>query len=209
MNNYCIQRVIKGAVLTMAAALLGMCASSASAQGTRPGTRPGTMSERDRNLRDREMQITLMEKGAKGSPKPEPQLLLREINEDFARLQVVNNEVKLKTSANAVLDFKYVSDAAAEIKKRSTRLRTNLVFPDSAKADKREETPPAEGLKSRLVTLDRLIRSFVTNPVFTDANVINTELAAKARGDLDEIIDLSDKIKKHAANLNKAKANSH
>ncbi|MFN2491745.1 MAG: hypothetical protein ABR501_02540 [Pyrinomonadaceae bacterium] len=165
------------------------------------------MSERDRNLRDREMQITLMEKGAKGSPRPEPQLLLREINEDFARLQVVNNEVKLKAFTNPVLDFKYVSDAAAEIKKRSTRLRTNLVFPERAKPEKREETPPAEGLKSQLVSLDRLIRSFVTNPVFTDANVINTELAAKARGDLDEIIDLSDKVKKHAAKLNKANPN--
>ncbi len=75
MNNYCIQRVIKGAVLTMAAALLSISASSAKAQGPLPGK----MSERDRNLRDREMQITLMEKGAKGSPKPEPQLLLREI----------------------------------------------------------------------------------------------------------------------------------
>ena len=130
MNNYCSPVTMKGAVLTIAAALLGISASSARAQGTLPGT----MSERDRNLRDREMQITLMEKGAKGSPKPEPQLLLREINEDFARLQVVNNEVKLKTSANPVLDFKYVSDAAAELKKRSSRLRTNLVFPESAKA---------------------------------------------------------------------------
>ncbi|CAN5845550.1 hypothetical protein BH18ACI4_BH18ACI4_26850 [soil metagenome] len=205
MNKYSIQRVSKGTVFAMAAALLCMCASSASAQRTRPGT----MSERDRNLRDREMQITLMEKGAKGSPKPEPQLLLREINEDFARLQVVNNEVKLKTSANAVLDFKYVSNAAAEIKKRSTRLRTNLVFPESAKTEKREQTLLTEGLKSQLVKLDRLIRNFVTNPVFTDANVINTELAAKARGDLDEIIELSDKVKKHAANLNKANVNSH
>ena len=46
----------------------------------------------------------------------------------------------------------------------------------------------------------------MTNPVFTDAGVMNAELAAKARGDLDEIIDLSDRVKKHAANLNKANA---
>ncbi len=204
MNNYCSPLVMKGAVLTIAAALLIISASSARAQGSLPGT----MSERDRNLRDREMQITLMEKGAKGSIKREPQLLLKEINEDFARLQVVNNEIKLKAAANPVLDFSYVSDAAAEIKMRSTRLRTNLVFPESAKGEKREKTPPTEGLKSQLVTLDRMIRSFVTNPVFTDANVINTELAARARGDLDEIIDLSDTIKKQATKLKKASANS-
>lgn len=202
MNNYCSLLMMRGAVFTIAIGLLGISASSAKAQGSLPGR----MSDRDRNLRDREMNITLLERGAKEPVKREPGLLLQEINEDFARLQVVNNEMKLKAAADVVLDFKYVSDAAAEIKKRSTRLRTNLVFPESAKVDKREKTPATEGLKSQLATLDRLIRSFVTNPVFTDANVINAELAAKARGDLDEIIDLSNKVKKHATNLNKANA---
>ncbi|MBA3515199.1 MAG: hypothetical protein H0T77_12595 [Pyrinomonadaceae bacterium] len=205
MNSYCLRVVMKGAVLTVGIVLLSFSLSSARAQGSLPPS----MSERERNLRDREMQVTLMEKGAKAPAKREPQLLLKEINEDFARLQVVNNEIKLKASANPVLDFKYVSDAATEIKKRSSRLRANLVFPDSAESDKREKPLTTEGLKSQLVTLDRLIRSFVTNRVFTDAGVINAELAAKARGDLDEIIDLSDTVKKRAANLHKAKANSH
>ncbi len=42
-----------------------------------------------------------------------------------------------------------------------------------------------------------------------DANVVNTELAGKAKGDLDEIIKLCDTIKKHASKLNKASAKSH
>lgn len=201
MNKSCSRVITRGVGLTIAIILATIFASSAKAQGA-----PGPTSDRGRNLRDREMQITLLERGAKESAKREPRLLLQEINEDFARLQVVNNEIKLKSSANIVLDFKYVSDAAAEIKKRSFRLRTNLVFPQTARNDEREKTPPTEGLKSQLTKLDRLIRSFVTNPVFTDANVIDAALAAKARGDLDEIIDLSDKVKKHAAKLNKANA---
>ena len=92
MNNYSSQLMIKVGVLTLAAALLGISAPSARAQGSLPGR----ISERDRNLRDREMQITLLEKGAKEPVKREPRLLLQEINEDFARLQVVNNEIKLK-----------------------------------------------------------------------------------------------------------------
>ncbi len=204
MNKYSSRVMIKGAVLSMAIALFNISASSVSAQGSRPGA----ISERDRNILDREMQITLLEKGPKAIHKREPRLLLQEINEDFARLQVVNNEMKLKGAADVVLDFRYVSEAAAEIKKRSSRLRTNLVFPESDRADKPEKTPANEGLISQLGMLDRLIRRFVTNPVFTDAGVIDAEHAAKARGDLDEIIDLSDKIKKHAAKLNKAKADS-
>lgn len=204
MNNSCSRLITRGVGLTIAIVMVTISASSAKAQGA-----PSPTSERGRNLRDREMQITLLERGARESFKREPRLLLQEINEDFARLQAVNNEVKLKNSANIVLDFKYVYDAAGEIKKRSSRLRTNLVFPETARADKREKTSPTEGLKSQLVKLDRLIRSFVTNPVFTDAGVIDAELAAQARGDLDEIIDLSDKVKKHAANLVKSNSRSH
>ena len=208
MNHQHSLVMMMSAMLTMAIALLNISASSGIAQGKR-GV-PGPSSDRGRNLRDRELQITLLEKGAKQAPKREPRLLLlQEINEDFARLQVVNNEIKMKSGANPVLDFKYVSDAAAEIKRRSSRLRANLVFPESVKIDKREQTPPTAGLKAKLVTLDRLIRSFVTNPVFTDAGVVNTELAAKARGDLDEIIDLTDNVKKQAASLSKAKASSN
>jgi hypothetical protein len=205
MNKDYPRVVIESVVLIMSLALLIISASPARAQGSLPGP----SSDRNRSLRDREMQITLLEKGANERAKPEPGLLLQEINEDFALLQAVNNEIKLKTSASIVLDFKYVSDAAAEIKKRSSRLKTNLVFPESARTDKREKTPPSEGLKAQLVKLDRLIRSFVTNPVFTDAGVVNVELAAKARGDLDEIVELSETVKKKAANLNKAKASSH
>lgn len=205
MRNYHPTLFMNGVRFAVAGVFVCISATSPQAQGRLPST----MSERNRNLMDRETQITLLERGAKETAKREPQLLLQEINEDFARLQVVNNEVKLKASANPVLDFKYVSDAASEIKKRSSRLRTNLVFPESSNTDKREKTPPTEGLKSRLTTLDRLIRSFVTNPVFTDVGVINAELAAKARGDLDEIVDLSDKVKKHAAKLSKQNDNSH
>lgn len=200
MNNPCSCVMMRSAGLTVAIVLLTISAPSARAQGA-----PGPTSDRGRNLRDREMQITLLERGARESVKREPRLLLQEINEDFSRLQVVNNEMKLKSSTEIVLDFKYVADAAAQIKKRSSRLRTNLVFPETARTDKGEKTSPTEGLKSQLTKLDRLIRSFVTNPVFTDANVINAELAARARGDLDEIIDLSDKVKKLAAKLNEAK----
>jgi hypothetical protein len=205
MNNSRSRARIKGAMLTLALVVLTISSLFVQAQ-SRP---PGPTSDRDRNLRDREMQITLLEKGVKEPPRRESRLLLREINEDFARLQVLNNEIKLRAAVGAVLDHKYLSDAAREIKKRSSRLRTNLVFPDYAKRDKTEKTIPTDGLRPQLVTLDRLIRSFVTNPVFTDAGVINAGLAARARGDLDDIIDLSDKIKKQAAKLNKANANSN
>lgn len=167
------------------------------------------MSEHDRNLMDRESQLTMVERGGgKKEAKRDPQLLLSQINEDFGRLQAVNNEVKLKISKDPTFDFKAISDAAAEIKKKSIRLRTNLVFPDSEGKQTSEKPyvlePDSGQLKVSWQTLDHLIKSFVTNPVFTAAGVINAPQAAAAKGDLNAIIDLSDKIKKCADKLNKA-----
>lgn len=198
MKNYPAKPAIH---LTLAFALVALVTTSLQAQRQTTG-----MSERDRNLLDRETQLTLLERGGKPKVKRDPQLLLSQINEDFMRLQAVNNEVKLKISKSITLDFKDISNAATEIKKRSTRLRTNLVFPDSAKEETPKKAPePDDGqLKVPLLTLDRLIRSFVTNPVFTSAGVINAQLAAEAKADLNAIIDLSDKVKKRADKLSKA-----
>ena len=166
------------------------------------------MSERERNLMDRETQLTMVSRGGKREVKRDQQLLLSQINEDFGRLQAVNNEVKLKISKDTTFDFKAISDAATEIKKKSIRLRTNLVFPDSEIKETREKPsvlePDSGQLKVSWQTLDGLIKSFVTNPVFTAAGVINAQHAAAAKADLNAIIDLSDKIKKCADKLNKA-----
>ena len=146
------------------------------------------MSEHDRNLMDRESQLTMVGRGGGGkkAAKRDPQLLLSQINEDFGRLQAVNNQ-EVKISKDPTFDFKAISDAAAEIKKKSIRLRTNLVFPDSEGKETSEKPyvlePDSGQLKVSWQTLDHLIKSFVTNPVFTAAGVINAQQAAAAKGD--------------------------
>lgn len=90
---------------------------------------------------------------------------------------------------------------------RANRRRATCSF--ASTVEKREETSPTEALKSRLVALDIVVRSFVTNPVFIDANVDNTELAGKAKGELDEIIRLCDMVRKQALKLDKASGKSH
>lgn len=202
MKQYRSKQVIRPAVFTaLVAGFVSLAGTSIQAQQQPQSGIP----LHERNLLERELNITLLEKGAQPTVEREPALLLKQINEDFGRLQLVNNQLKLRISANSPFDFKYISDAATEIKNRSKRLRTNLVFPESGKHESRAsiQDQPEADLKASLVKLDRLIRSFVTNRVFKDADVIDAALAAKARGDLDEIIVLSDKIKKRAEKLKK------
>ena len=49
--------------------------------------------------------------------------------------------------------------------------------------------------------MGRLIFSFVDNPFFKEASVVDTELTTKARRDLEDIIELSAQIKKNSAHL--------
>jgi hypothetical protein len=72
------------------------------------------------------------------------------------------------------------------------------------KPPKSEVAADTEQLKSSLAALSGLIARFVNNPMFQNANTIEADLAAKARRDLEDIIELSGQVKKSGERLDKA-----
>jgi hypothetical protein len=141
----------------------------------------------------------------------EPRLALAQIREDFVRIQVVNNDLAAAVSRGAALDLEFVAKSASEIKKRAGRLKDNLALPDYESIF---VVPEASGsaeaqLKSSLVTLKELIREFVMNPLFEKANLVDLQLATKARRDLDDIIEVCGRVKKNSSELGKAAERAH
>ena len=125
-------------------------------------------------------------------------------------------------AARGALDYKRISTAAEEIRQRATRLKANL-FAATA-----EKTPPAKGqvereanreahaaenapesppLKSLLTGLDSAIQSFVSNPMFTNLNVVDVQRSAEARRALEQVIKLSALLGKEADKLRKPSGN--
>lgn len=205
-----------GSLLIAAAALalISLSGIPVQAQARAPNLQAGDpgslgMSDRDRNLLDRETRLRMLEKQRRGPARSDPKLALVQIREDFRRIQVVDNEVMRAVSGNNTLDYKQIAEAAGEIKKCAARLKTNLVFPEGEKDDKSQQSPDPDiaGLKPSLVALDRLILSFVHNPIFKDAGVVDAKLGGKARRDLEIIIELSDKLKKSAERMRKNAGN--
>jgi hypothetical protein len=141
----------------------------------------------------------------------EPRLALAQIREDFVRIQVVNNDLAAAASRGGALDLEFVARSAAEIKKRAGRLRDNLVLPEyeSVFVVPEARGSASEQLKSSLGTLKELIRDFVMNPLFEKADLIDLQLAAKARRDLDDIMELCGRVKKNSAELGKAAEKAH
>ncbi|HVF28321.1 MAG TPA: hypothetical protein VM943_08790 [Pyrinomonadaceae bacterium] len=159
------------------------------------------------DVQRRQFALRMLDKQVGRPNEPlEPQLALAQIREDFLHMQMVNRDMAQMVLTGVPLDPKIIAKSAAEIKKRAGRLKFNLMLPEpekGAKLPKSEVFVEPEHLKSSLAALSELITCFVNNPMFQNANTIEADLAAKARRDLEEIIELSGHVKKSSEKFDK------
>ena len=178
------------ALFLFAIAAAFVCASASSLRAQR------SVPPRDLTIREHQMSALEREK----TRKREPQEILAEVNEDLARLKELNDGINANaTATDQQLNYKTIVEHATEIRKRSTRLNIDLALPPEEKETKRISKDAENGaLQPALVALNKLLDSFLNNPIFSDAGAIDLQLAAKARRDLDDIIVLSDQLRKNA-----------
>jgi hypothetical protein len=144
---------------------------------------------------------------ARNTKRRDPKEVATELQEDFTRIQVVNNDLAEAVSGPAPLNLEFVVKSTAELVEHSKRMGENLGHPEPEKGSKPPKWEPVtdvEQLKRALATLDKLITEFAHNPLFTEANTRDAELLVKARRDLAEITALSEHIKKNTEELSKA-----
>ena len=141
-----------------------------------------------------------------GGPADQRRLkaLMAETEEDFNRILTLHNEIARTLSSKNALDYQFVSDTTGEIKKRASRVQTNLKLEpeEGYTSEKQAEINDAE-MKDALIKLCKQIRSFVTNPSIESPNTVDAQQITKARHDLDLLIHLSSQIKKDADKLKK------
>jgi hypothetical protein len=135
------------------------------------------------------------------------QAVLKQINEDFKALQVLNNGVMTEVTAAGSIDYKSIANKISEIGGKASRLRSNLVLPKAETEEKKAaDVLTVDDLKQALLEFDKVVMSFTTNPIFQKVNVIEVNLAKQASADLETIIKRSGKLKKAAAKIAKQKA---
>jgi len=103
-------------------------------------------------------------------------------------------------------DFKAIGVATGEIRKRAKRLRSKLALPRSEPTDiLRELELPADRpqLKLSMYALATLISDVVQNPLPT-GRVLYVVESLKARKDLDEIVELSGRIRRQCELFSKS-----
>jgi hypothetical protein len=187
---------VAAAALTLVFVSPGVPHSQAQAQ------RRPTIEERQQALRsvkktyERPVDIT-----------QEQNLKYEQSKEDFELLQVISSRLSEAVGSGPGPDYVQIGKDAAEVRKRAARLKVNLAFPEPAKDEKSKkswEEFSAEEIKSAISTLDDLVKSFVSNPIFQQPRVLNVERSARAMRDLELIIKLSEQIQRRAEALSKA-----
>lgn len=196
--------------LMIALILLLLFAAPALSQSTVPVGGPPPIDRtnnadriRQQDMSRREWQLRNFGKEP-GRPKDERQLkaLMEQTEEDFTRILTLHNEIARALSSKNNLNYDFVSEATAEIKKRASRVQSTLALGLSAEdAPVNEKSEPE--MKDSLIKLCKEIRSFVTNPVIENPNTVDAEQLTRARRDLESLIQLSGLIKKDADKLSK------
>jgi hypothetical protein len=175
-----------------------------------PSNQPASPSQPNRNIEsvnqralDLEMLSTVgrRDRSAESSNKR----VAAQLIEDFDRLWQINTETIAPLSAAGSVDYKKLSQASAEIKQRAMRIKHTIALPlEEKKGEKVRYEADVTKLGSMLPELDRVMKSFIENPVFRVNSPNDAELRSAAGHDLEAIINLSETVNKVAKSLSKS-----
>lgn len=172
-----------------------------------PVDRTNTDRQRQQEMSKREYQLRNfgVEPKTPLSDK-EKKALIAKVEQDFNRILTLHNEIARALTSEASLDYRFVSEASGEIRKRSARLQSTLMLEqaDEEKISGLESTKfDNDNFKPLLATLCKHIRDFVTNPIIETPGTVSAEHLAQAKRDLASVINLSGRIHQRADQLSK------
>lgn len=183
----------------------GWVETALAQQGERPAG-PPDLKRDQRDREHREAMLRTAETGVTLARIDERRIeaTVNLIKDDFRQLQIVRNEIVRYILADKPLDFRFISNKAEEVNKRSERLRKYLMPPIPEEASKRKKIEfEDQEMKDVLVQLCKLIDSFVENPILKTPGRVDVEQSTKAGLDLLNLVELSGNIRRSAEQLGK------
>jgi len=162
--------------------------------------------ENNRSMDEYDRTLNRMKNDAKAASERRRNLF-PQINEDFQRIQVIHNEIVRMLQPDKGLNYDRLADLTGDMKKRSGRLRENLALPEPDKTAAEPahlETIDEVHIKKSIADLHDVVVSFVANPIFKNLGVVEPKTIDAATKDLNNLIDISDEIKKEAKTLGKS-----
>jgi hypothetical protein len=165
--------------------------------------------DRARQLSEGRLRSIEMDAVARKESEKLIQAAIVNMKEDFARIQVLRNDIARNLVARKPLDYELIAKQTAEIHKRASRLNVYMLAhsPENKEQDNASELK-GEELTGALVKLCKLIDSFTENPALKNAGTVDAKKLENARGDkaradkdLLGIIKVSESIEKHSSTV--------
>lgn len=205
-----VTAAIRAALFIAIALSISIAAQNTKSPSTRTPSGGMSPEARDRYLREMSLKSLELEKSAKsgitGTPSNE---IIKQVKEDFLRIQDINEGIIRDYVAGEPPNYKHISEAMEEIRKRAARLNDNLLLPADLENSQKSLEAGKGNARSPLLDLNDLIKSFVSNPIFKNSNTIDAKTGAKAKKDLQGIVALSGRISKSADKLSKSQSKSN
>ena len=123
---------------------------------------------------------------------------------DLKRMRALSLELQQAFSPSGALDLKFVAKSAEEVNQRAKRLKSNLSLSKAKRRNRKEVEVNLDELRASLPMLKSAITDFLDNPALENARAGDAKLRIKAAGDLREVIELSDWVKKSSKKLGKS-----
>lgn len=205
---FSFSRVTRRALACAALLLTLQALCLAQGQGV-PVSIPRVDPEAARIIDEQKRELILRSGGRREKNAPTDERAVKaaaeQLGQDFKRVQVIRNELARAVTSGAALDFKHVSEDAAEVRKRSVRMQAYLALREESGDAKPHEDEAATydepNLREAVARLCKRIDSFVANPRFKSPGVVDVDGTTKAARDLREMIALSERIRGSAERL--------
>lgn len=166
-----------------------------------PGGPFASSIERRRAEQDlRALPVKLKERRERNLNDPK---IVKQMNEDFVRIQTIRAEIVKAFGSGRVVEAEPLMEAAGEVKRRGSRLRTLLALTDEV-TDREieiEKVSTIDSINNRAYQLCVEISRFVENPLFRSTGVITIKHANEASRTLDAIIALATVLQKESNQL--------
>ena len=197
MSNW--RKLANRSTILLCGLLIVLCSAAVARSQSRGYPGPAAR-EGNRSMDEYDRTINRMKNDAKAANERRRNLF-PQINEDFQRIQVIHNEIVRMLQPDKGFNYDRLADLSGDMKKRGERLRENLALTEPDNTDAQPAHPEAideAHIKKTIADLHELIVSFVANPLFKNLGVVDANVVNAATENLENIIDISDEIKREA-----------
>ncbi|MEQ1764981.1 MAG: hypothetical protein ABL984_17775 [Pyrinomonadaceae bacterium] len=152
----------------------------------------------EQNLRG--LPLRLQEKREQNFKDPK---VLKQMNEDFIRLQTIRAEMARTFAAGGRHQASQLGQSSEDIKRRASRLRSMLALSEKPEdiEIRLERSPTVESVNDRAFKLCIEISRFTENPMFRTNGVITAKQVTDAAKALDTVIALAGAVKKESGRV--------